>query len=160
MFSGQMLGNGDTQISKAYSLLAGSSETGPQCRLVAKNIYWVFFLILTWEQACWFLERGEGREKERERNIDAREKSISCLLDTSWWLIATQVCSLMGNWSCDLSVYWMTSNQLSHMARAIESFYCQVCAKYFLNFYLLILEREGRRERERKRHKTVLLLYC
>ena len=34
----------------------------------------IFFLVLTQGHAYWFLERGEGRERERERNVAVREK--------------------------------------------------------------------------------------
>ena len=60
----------------------------------------------------YFLEREEGREKERERNI-------SVWLPLTWpplrtWP-ATQACALTGNWTCDplllsrCSIHWATA---------------------------------------------------
>ena len=57
-----------------------------------------------------FLERGEGREKERERNIDVREKrqSIASHTHPNWGSKpATWACALTGNWTCNLLVYRM-----------------------------------------------------
>ena len=56
-----------------------------------------------------FRERGEGRRRERERNIDVRDKHpISCLICTP---AGDRICSLgmslTGNWPCDLLVYGM-----------------------------------------------------
>ena len=42
-----------------------------------------------------FLERGEGREKERVRNIDMQEKIASCTPSVGDH--ATQACALTGN---------------------------------------------------------------
>ena len=59
----------------------------------------------------WFLERGEGREKVRERNINVW-LSLECPPLGTW--PATQACALPGNWTCDLwftgwrSIHWAT----------------------------------------------------
>ena len=65
-----------------------------------------------------FLER-EGREKERERKINVRETSISCLsyvlqLGTK---PTTQACALTRNRTCDLLFCRTKPNQLSHMGQ-------------------------------------------
>ena len=50
----------------------------------------------------YFLERGKGREKERERNIHVWLPLTCSLLGTR---PATQASALIGNWTCDLSVH-------------------------------------------------------
>ena len=54
-----------------------------------------------------FLERGEGREKERERNMDVQEKhqSDGCLSHAPNWGPGSrpmQACALTGNPTGDL----------------------------------------------------------
>ena len=52
-----------------------------------------------------FLERVEGKEKERMRNIDVKGKtSLSCLLYAPQ-LGAYKACALIGNWTIDFLVY-------------------------------------------------------
>ena len=60
-----------------------------------------------------FLEREEGREKERERNIDQLPLTHS----QPGTGPATQACALTGNRTGDLSVCQMTPNPLSHNSR-------------------------------------------
>ena len=65
------------------------------------------------------LERGERREKERERNINLRDTSISCLSyapKLGTWP-ATQACVLTGNWTSDLLVHKPVLNPLSHTSQ-------------------------------------------
>ena len=62
-----------------------------------------------------FLERGEGREKERERNISVWEKHqlvASCTPQPGTWP-TTQASALTGNQSGDLSVCRTSPNPLS-----------------------------------------------
>ena len=66
-----------------------------------------------------FLERGKRREKERERNIDVRETSISCLSHApqlGTWSTA-QACATTGNCTSDLSVCRPALNPLSHTSQ-------------------------------------------
>ena len=56
----------------------------------------IYFIVFTL-----FLERGEGREKEREKNIDQLPAT-------------TQACALTGNRTGDLSLCRTKLNQLSH----------------------------------------------
>ena len=58
-----------------------------------------------------FLERGEGREKDRERNINVCLPLTHPLLGT--WP-ATQVCALTGNRAGDLLVHRPALDPLSH----------------------------------------------
>ena len=67
-----------------------------------------------------FLERGEGREKERERNVHVREKHylvayLACPQLGTW--PATQACALNGNRTCDLLVHKSALNPLSHTSQ-------------------------------------------
>ena len=64
-----------------------------------------------------FLERGQGREKDRERNIEVREKHQSVChshAPPTRDLVATQACALTENWTGDLLLCRMTPNLLSH----------------------------------------------
>ena len=60
------------------------------------------------------LERGEGREKERERNISVWLPLTRPLLGT--WP-ATQACALMGNRIGDPLVHRLALNPLSHTSQ-------------------------------------------
>ena len=57
------------------------------------------------------LEREEGRETERERNISV-SLPLVCLLLGTW--PTTQACALTGNRTGDPSVHELTLNPLSH----------------------------------------------
>ena len=61
-----------------------------------------------------FLERGERREKERERNINVRLFIVHPLLGT--WP-ATQACALSGNWTSNPLVCSLVLNPLSHTSQ-------------------------------------------
>ena len=61
---------------------------------------WVFFSFFKKDFTYLFLERREGREKERERNINVWLPLICSLLRT--WP-ATQACALTGNRTSDPS---------------------------------------------------------
>ena len=72
-----------------------------------------------------FLERGKGREKERER------KKQQCARDTWLPLICsqlqtwptTQACALTGNWTGDLSIRRPALNPLSHTSQGEDGFF-------------------------------------
>ena len=61
-----------------------------------------------------FLERGEGREKERERNISVWLPLVHPLLGTC---PATQACPLTGNRTSDPLVIRLALNPLSHTSQ-------------------------------------------
>ena len=61
-----------------------------------------------------FLEREEGREKERERNINVW-LPLACSLLGTW--PAIQVCALTGNQTSDLLVHRPGLNPLSHTSQ-------------------------------------------
>ena len=64
--------------------------------------------------------REEGREKEKERNIDVRVKHRSFAFPTHPGMgtkPATQARALTGNRTCDLSLCRMMPNQPSHTGR-------------------------------------------
>ena len=73
-----------------------------------------------------FLDRGEGREEERERNINEWLPLARPLLGT--WP-ATQACALTGNRTCSPSVCRLALNPLSHTSQGSASF-----SKSFVNF--------------------------
>ena len=58
-----------------------------------------------------FLDRGEGRAKERERNINVWFPLMHLLLGT--WP-AIQACALTGNWTSNYLVHGPALNPLSH----------------------------------------------
>ena len=78
------------------------------------SLYYVSFLSLK-DFIYLFLERGEGREKERERNMC--ERNINQLPLTrpqlGTWR-ATQACALTGNQTGDLLVCRLVLDPLSH----------------------------------------------
>ena len=74
----------------------------------------------------YFLERG--REKERERNISVSLPLMHPLLGT--WL-ATQACTLMGNWTGDPLVHKPTLNPLSYTNQGTTSQFCLFDLFYF-----------------------------
>ena len=61
-----------------------------------------------------FLERGEGKEKERERNISVW-LSFACPLLGTW--PTTQACALMGNRTADPVLCSPALNPLSHTSQ-------------------------------------------
>ena len=67
----------------------------------------------------YFFRVGEGRVKERERNIDVRETLIGCLWHTPDWGpgLQTQACDLIGNRTSDLSVHRLELSPLSHSSQ-------------------------------------------
>ena len=64
----------------------------------------------------YFLERGGGREKERKRNIDAREKCGLVISRVPWLRTkpTTQACALTGNQTGGLSLCGTMPYKLSH----------------------------------------------
>ena len=63
---------------------------------------------------CLFLERGEGREKERERNINVC-LPLTCSLLGTW--PTTKACALTGNQTSDHLVLRLALNPLSHTSQ-------------------------------------------
>ena len=64
-----------------------------------------------------FLETGEGREKERERNISVwLPLMFPTTGDLAQWL-ATQACALTGNQTSDLLVRRLVLSPLSHTSQ-------------------------------------------
>ena len=75
-----------------------------------------------------FLERGEGREKERERNINVWLPFTLPRLGT--WL-AIQTCDLTGNRTSDLSIHRPALNPLNHSSSVLLfTFYSFRCPKW------------------------------
>ena len=68
-----------------------------------------------------FLERGEGREKERERDINVWMFLKRPLLET-WPTI--QACALSGNQTSDPLVHRPALNPLSHISQGCTLEYC------------------------------------
>ena len=64
-----------------------------------------------------FLERGDGREKERERNTDWLP--VAHPKQGPWF--TAQACALTGNQTGDLSVYGTMPNPLSHISQSYSS---------------------------------------
>ena len=75
-------------------------------------IYFKYFTYL-------FLERGEGKEKERETNISVWVP-IMCPLLGTW--PATQACALTGNLTGGPLVCRLALNPLSHTSQGQNSF--------------------------------------
>ena len=79
-------------------------------------MYIVF--IHVFKDFIYFLERGEGKEKKRERNIDQLPLERP-QLDT--WP-ATQARALTGNGAGDFSVLRPALNPLSHTSQGLHCF--------------------------------------
>ena len=82
------------------------NHTLPTISIKIKNIFNDFIYLI--------LERGEGREKERERNIIVWLPLICPLLGT--WP-ATQPCALTGNLTANPLVHSLSYNPLSHTSQ-------------------------------------------
>ena len=67
-----------------------------------------------------FVERGEGRKKERERNINVWLPLTHHLLGT--WP-ATQACAVTGYWTSNPLVHRLALNPLSHISQVHSSFF-------------------------------------
>ena len=76
-----------------------------------------------------FLEREEGREKERERNINVWLPLIRPLLGT--WPV-TQACALSGNQTGNPLVHRPTLSPLSHTSQVSVCFSCSLYHAIFL----------------------------
>ena len=80
-----------------------------------QSLFFKYFIYL-------FLERGEERKKERERNIDVwntDQLPLSCPQLGSW--PATQAWALTGNWTSNLSLPRAVLNPLSYTSQGSTS---------------------------------------
>ena len=98
-------------------------------------VYQMFFLFKEFIYLFW--DSGEGREKERERNISVWLPLVHPLLGT--WP-TTQVCTLTGNWTGDPLVRRPVLNPLSHTSQGwcffmISLRLCIFGKKFFFIFY-------------------------
>ena len=85
-------------------------EEGPPWGPHLKKIFYLFI---------YFVERGEGKEKERERHINVWLPFVCPLLET--WP-ATQACALTGNPTGNPLVGRPTLNPLSHTSQGLANF--------------------------------------
>ena len=84
---------------------------------MGKNIFKDFIYL--------FLGRGEGRENDRERNIDVWEKHqfiASCMPQQGTWS-ATQTSAVTGNWTGNLLVCKPAFNPLSHSSQGRKQYF-------------------------------------
>ena len=78
-------------------------------------------LLLFLKKILFLFERGEEREKGRQRNTDVREKHrlvASCMCPDQ---TATQARALTGNWTGKLSLCRVTATQVSHPSQGSAS---------------------------------------
>ena len=103
----------DTLILRCLLLLIGYTNLDLMCEVSVSDVnlalsadmeFFKDFIYL-------FLERGEGREKEREKNINVW-LPLGCPLLGTW--PATQACALTGNQTGNCLVCWLVLNLLSH----------------------------------------------
>ena len=84
---------------------------------------WIFYFILFFKGFFFkdfiylFLDRGEGREKEWERNINVW-LPLAHPLQRTW--LATQACAQTRNWTMDPLVCRPALNPLSHSNQGME----------------------------------------
>ena len=89
----------------------------PVAVFITDNLYFLFF-----KRFYLFLERGEGKEKEGERNISVWLPLMHPLLGT--WL-TTQACALIGNQTCNPLVCRPALSPLSHTIQGLRTcFHC------------------------------------
>ena len=100
----------DSSLGQVYRVIIYFGKNSPFVGIQFCAFFKQFFKRLI----DWLIFR-DRREGERERNIDVRERLISCLLYTPQpgTKPATQACALAGNWTGDFSVCNVL-NQLSH----------------------------------------------
>ena len=87
-----------------------------------------------------FSERGEGREKEKERNINVW-LLLTCPLLGTW--PTTQACALTGNGTSDPLVHGPVLNPLSHTRQGIDFYICFYIFekfKYMITYFVLIID--------------------
>ena len=84
----------------------------------------------------WFLERGGGREKERDRNISVWLPLMRPLLGT-WH--ATQAGALTRNWTRDPLVHRLALNPLSHTSQGCN-FLCASISSVCILMYSLLMK--------------------
>ena len=83
---------------------------GPKPAFKSEQLLYIFLKILF----IFFLERGEGREEDRERNINVWVPLTQPSLGT--WP-ATQACALTGNQTSNPLVHRPELNPLSHTSQ-------------------------------------------
>ena len=84
-----------------------------------------------------FLETGEGREKERERNINVW-LPLTCPQLRTW--PTTQACARTGNWTGDHLVHRLVLSPLSLTSQGCITLYKVYREAYLLLSYLLIVK--------------------
>ena len=84
---------------------------------------------------CIYSERGEEREKERERNINVWLPLV-CPLLGAW--PATQACALTGNRTSNPLVWRLALNPLSHTSQGSITDLWLECLIFLHSVYLLI----------------------
>ena len=118
--------------------------------------FWFFVVVCKYLFFLWFLfylclDRGEGREKERKRNINVWLPLMH--LQPGTWP-ATQACALTGNQTRDPLVHRPSLNPLSYTSQGCLQVSLFYPYSYFFNPHLriclLILEREEGKEKERE----------
>ena len=80
-----------------------------------------------------FLERGEGREGERERNITVW-LSLMCPPLGTW--PSTQACALTGNQTSDPLVHRLALNPLTHMSQGHPMDF-DICLTYIHHYDII-----------------------
>ena len=107
----------------------------------------LFFVLFLKKILFIFIDRGEGRDKERERNINVWLPLMSPLLGT--WL-ATRACALTGNWTDDPLVPRLMLNPLSYTSQCIFFIFTNnlidldiLSMSTISHYWLLVVEARG-----------------
>ena len=101
------------ELSCFYGLELGIVGKNKNC--INNIIKYAFFYNLVLKDFIYlFIQRGQGRAKERERNINVW-LPLMCPLLGIW--PATQACALTGNQTSDHLVCWLALNPLSHTSK-------------------------------------------
>ena len=112
-----------------------------------------------------FLDRGEGREQEKERNISVWLPLVHPQLGT--WA-ATQAYALTGNWTVNPllhSIHWAIPARTAFVCSRMCSLWAQNINIYipklfkennfFLKIFYLFIFRGGMREKDSERHISI-----
>ena len=83
-------------------------------------LYFTFPWLFLWDFTYLFSQRGEGKEKEREENINVW---LALMLPLLGIWPTTQACALTGNWTSNPLICRTALNLLSHTSQGNGCFY-------------------------------------
>ena len=144
---------------KAFQKLSRRGEGGQECSCKGSTmIFWEFSYSPSYFLKRFYLfilQRGEGREKEKGRNINVW---LPLMCPLSGTRPTTQACVLTGNHTGDPLICTLAPNPLSHTSQGPFLFFKIYLCIFLLKRFYLFLERGEGREEEKERNLNVWLL--